>query len=69
MAKTINILGDTQAEQRKSVVHILRVCGGDMDYKGRDALCSELDRYIDWAEDTIAKLKAEVEKLEKQKKA
>lgn len=67
--KTINVLGETQAEQWKSVVHILRVCGGSMDYKGRDSLCSELDRYITWAEDTIAALSAEVEKLEKEVKA
>ena len=65
MAKTINILGDTQAEQWKSVVHVLRACGGNMDYKGRDALCSELDRYIEWAEKTIAELNAENEALEK----
>ena len=64
MAKTINILGDTQAEQWKSVVHILRTCGGDMTYKGRADICSELDRYIDWAESTIAELREENEKLE-----
>ena len=66
MAKTIkvNVLGDTQAEQWKSVVHILRVCGGDMDFKGRDSLCGELDRYIEWAEKTIAELSAECDKLE-----
>lgn len=64
--KTVNILGDTQKEQWQNVVNILRVCGGDMDYKGRDALCSELDRYIAWAEDTIAELSAEIDKLEKE---
>ena len=64
--KTINILGDTQKEQWQNVVNILRVCGGDMDYKGRDAICGELDRYIAWAEDTIAALSAEIDKLEKE---
>lgn len=65
MAKTINLLGDmTQAEQWKMVVNILRVTGGSMDRKGRDSICAELDRYIDWAEKTIAELSAECDKLE-----
>ena len=51
--KTINILGDTQRQQWKSVVHILRVAGGDMTAKGRAALCDELDRYIDYVEDFL----------------
>ena len=64
--KTINIFGDTtQAEQWKMVVNMLRQLGGDLDYKGRDSLCCELDRYIDWAEDTIQKLSAKCEELEK----
>ena len=49
--KTINILGDTQRQQWHSIVHILRVCGGDMTMEGRNALCDELDRYIDAMED------------------
>ena len=65
MAKTINILGDmTQAEQWKMVVNILRVTGGDMDYRGRDSICGELDRYIDFAEKTMHELSAECERLE-----
>ena len=67
MAKTINLLGDmTQAEQWKMVVNILRVTGGDMDYHGRDSICGELDRYIDFAEKTMHELSAECDKLEKE---
>lgn len=65
MAKTINILGDTQREQWKTVVNMLRLLGGDMDREGRSALCDEIDRYIDFAEDTMAALSAEIEELEK----
>ena len=64
--KTINILGETQAEQWKTVVNLLRCLGGDMDRKGRDSLCSELDRYIDFAEKTMQELSAECERLEKE---
>lgn len=49
--KPINILGDTQREQWHIVVNMLRQLGGALDYKGRDELCCELDRYIDAMED------------------
>ena len=51
--KEINILGDTQREQWHSVVHMLRQLGGSLDYKGRSALCDEIDRYIDYVEDIL----------------
>lgn len=59
--KTINVLGDTQREQWKSIVHILRATGGDMTYEGRAALCDELDRYIDHCEDILDGLRKEQE--------
>ena len=57
--KTIpfNPLGETEREQWHTVVNILRVTGGDMDYTGRDAICGELDRYIDYVEDILDKLR------------
>lgn len=64
--KTVNILGDTQAEQWKTVVNLLRQLGGSLDYDGRDSLCGELDRYIDFAEKTMRELSAECDKLEKE---
>ena len=69
MAKTINILGDTQREQWHTVVNMLRLLGGDMDAKGRSALCDEIDRYIDFCEDTMAALSADIEELEKRRSA
>ena len=61
--KTIpfNPLGDTQREQWHSVVNILRVTGGDMTFEGRSALCGELDRYIDYVEDILDKLREQEE--------
>lgn len=58
--KTINVnpLGDTQREQWHSVVNILRTMGGDMTREGRDGLCGELDRYIDYVEDILDGLRA-----------
>lgn len=59
MEKTVNILGDSQREQWHSVVHILRTLGGDMTQRGRDELCSEIDRYIDHCEDIFDELRKE----------
>ena len=61
MKKTINVLGDTQREQWHSVVHMLRTLGGDMTREGRSAICDELDRYIDYAEDIFCELQKEEE--------
>ena len=55
----VNPLGDTQRDQWHTVVNLLRKLGGDMDYKGRSALCDELDRYIDHCEDIIDGLREE----------
>lgn len=57
--KTIpfNPLGETQREQWHTVVNILRVTGGDMTFDGRDAICGELDRYIDYVEDILDNLR------------
>ena len=57
--KTINVLGDTQREQWHTVVDLLRQLGGDMDYKGRSALCDEIDRYIDHCENILDDLRKE----------
>ena len=65
MMKEINVLGDTQREQWKSVVHILRCAGGDMTYEGRSALCDELDRYIDHCEDIFDEMRKEEQDDEK----
>ena len=59
MEKEFNVLGDTQRQQWKSVVNILRIAGSDMSYDGRAALCDELDRYIDHAEDIFDKMRKE----------
>lgn len=61
--KTINVnpLGTTQREQWHSVVNILRTMGGDMTREGRDAICGELDRYIDGVEDILDDLRKEDE--------
>ena len=53
----VNPLGDTQREQWKSVVNLLRQLGGDMDYQGRSALCDELDRYIDNCENIFDEMR------------
>jgi len=53
----INPLGDSQREQWHTVVNLLRQLGGDMDYKGRSALCDEIDRYIDHAENIMDELR------------
>ena len=55
----LNVLGDTQRQQWHSIVHILRVCGGDMTMEGRNELCNELDRYIDHAEDIFDDIRKE----------
>lgn len=57
--KTINILGDNQREQWHTVVNMLRVLGGDMTREGRSAICDELDRYIDHAEDIFDDIRKE----------
>ena len=59
MAETtkINVLGETQREQWHTVVNTLRVMGGDMTLKGRSAICDDLDRYIDNAEDVFDKIR------------
>lgn len=64
--KTIpfNPLGETEREQWHSVVNILRVTGGDMTFEGRDAICGELDRYIDYVEDILDELRAKEEQEE-----
>lgn len=59
--KTINVLGETQREQWKAVVNILRVAGGDMTAKGRKEICDELDRYIDFVEDVLDEMRKEQE--------
>lgn len=51
--KTINILGETQREQWHTVVNMLRNMGDCMTREGRSAICDELDRYIDFAEDVF----------------
>lgn len=61
MAKTINVLGDTQREMWHNVVHMLRQLGGDLDRKGRSALCDEIDRYIDFCEDQFDEMRKEGE--------
>ena len=63
--KTINILGDRQREQWHSVVNMLRHLGGDMTREGRNELCNELDRYIDYAEDIFDELRKEEQDAEK----
>lgn len=60
----LNPLGETQREQWHSVVNILRVTGGDMDYKGRAAICGELDRYIDYVEDILDEMRQKEEQEE-----
>lgn len=57
--ESINVLGDTQRQQWKSLVHILRAAGGDMTYESRAALCDELERYIDHCEDIFDKMRKE----------
>ena len=55
----VNPLGESQREQWHTVVNLLRQLGGDMDYKGRSALCDEIDRYIDYAESIFDELRKE----------
>lgn len=57
--KTVNMLGDTQREQWHSVVHMIRILGQDITREALSDLCSELDRYIDFAEDLIDKIREE----------
>lgn len=53
----VNPLGESQREQWHTVVNLIRQLGGDMDYQGRSALCDEIDRYIDHAEDIMDELR------------
>lgn len=55
----INPLGNTQRAQWHTVVNMLRQMGGDMTYNGRSAICDDLDRYIDFAEDIFDKMRKE----------
>lgn len=55
----VNPLGDSQREQWHTVVNLLRQLGGDMDKAGRSALCDEIDRYIDNAEDIFDTMRKE----------
>lgn len=57
--KTINILGNTQREQWKTVVNIIRMTGNVLTPQALSDLCDELDRYIDHAEDIFESLKEE----------
>ena len=55
--KTINIMGESQREQWHNVVNLLRQLGGDLDKKGRSDICDEIDRYIDFVEDILDKMR------------
>lgn len=57
--KTINILGENQREQWHTIVRIIRKTNGRMSENGLNALCDELDRYIDHAEDVFDELRKE----------
>lgn len=57
--KTINILGETQREQWHSVVNTIRLLGQDITRDTLSDLCDDIDRYIDFAEDLIEKIKEE----------
>lgn len=64
--KTINVLGDTQREQWKAIVNILRVAGGDMTAKGRKEICDDLDKYIDFVEDILDEMRKKQKEQEEQ---
>ena len=55
----VNPLGESQREQWHTVVNLLRQLGGDMDFKGRSALCDEIDRYIDHVESILDEMRKE----------
>ena len=59
--KTIHILGETQREQWHGVVNMLRQLGGMLDYDGRNEICTELDKYIDFVEDILDDIRAKEE--------
>lgn len=61
---SFSIIGDTQRDQWHTMVNLLRQLGGDMTREGRDAICDELDRYIDHCEDILDTLRNEKNNLE-----